>query len=79
MVVLDILGVVYVVPVINEVPPVIAAYQFNVPALAVAPKVTVPVPQTEPGVVPEMVGTALTVATTALLLAVVQPLAVAST
>jgi hypothetical protein len=77
--VLDILGVVNDVPVPNEVPPVKAAYQFNVPALAVAPIVTVPVPQTEPGVVPDTVGIALTVATTALLLAVVQPLAVAST
>ncbi len=79
MVVLDILGVINDVPVLNDVPPVKAAYQFNVPALAVAPKVTVPVPQTEPGVVPETDGTALTVATTALLAAVVQPLAVAST
>ena len=77
--VLNILGVVYDVPVPSDVPPVKAAYQFNVPALAVAPKVTVPVPHTELGVVPEMVGTALTVATTALLLAEVQPLAVAST
>ena len=79
MVVLDILGVVNDVPVANDVPPVKAAYQFNVPALAVAPKVTVPVPQTEPGVVPLTVGSALNVATTALLLAVLQPLAVAST
>ena len=78
MVVLDILGVINEVPEPNEVPPVKAAYQFNVPALAVAPNVTVPVPQTEPGVVPETVGTALTVATTALLVAVEQPLAVAS-
>ena len=77
--VLDILGVVYDVPVPSDVPPVKAAYQFNVPALAVAPKVTVPEPQTELGVVPDIVGTALTVATTALLVAVVQPLAVAST
>ena len=77
--VLDILGVVNDVPVPNDAPPVTAAYQFNVPALAVAPKVTVPVPQTEPGVVPDTVGNALTVATTALLVAVVQPLAVAST
>jgi hypothetical protein len=78
VVVLDILGVINEVPVPNEVPPVKAAYQFNEPALAVAPNVTVPVPQTEPGVVPETVGTALTVATTALLVAVEQPLAVAS-
>ena len=77
--VLDILGVVNEVPVPNDVPPVTAANQFNVPALAVAPKVTVPVPQTEPGVVPLTVGNALTVATTALLVAVVQPFAVAST
>jgi hypothetical protein len=78
-VVLDILGVVKDVPVPNDVPPVTDAYQFNVPALAVAPKVTVPVPHTEPGVVPDTVGMALTVATTALLVAVVQPFAVAST
>ena len=77
--VLDILGVVNDVPVPNDEPPVTATNQFNVPALAVAPKVTVPVPQTEPGVVPDTVGNALTVATTALLVAVVQPLAVAST
>ena len=77
--VLDILGVVNDVPVPNDVPPVNAAYQFNVPALAVAPKVTVPVPHTEPGVVPDTVGIALTVATTALLVAVVQPFDVAST
>ena len=77
--VFDILGVINVVPEPNDVPPVIAEYQFNVPALAVAPKVTVPVPQTEPGVVPDTVGIALTVATTALLVAVVQPFAVAST
>ncbi len=77
--VLDILGVINEVPVPNDVPPVKAAYQFNVPALAVAPNVTVPVPQTEPGVVPLTVGIALTVATIALLATVVQPLAVAST
>ena len=77
--VLDILGVVNDVPVPNDAPPVTAAYQFNVPALAVAPNVTVPVPQTDPGVVPLTVGNALTVATTALLVAVVQPFAVAST
>ena len=77
--VLDILGVVNDVPVPKDAPPVTAAYQFNVPALAVAPRVTVPVPQTEPGVVPDTVGNALTVATTALLVAVVQPFAVAST
>jgi hypothetical protein len=78
-VVVDILGVVNDVPVPNDVPPVNAANQFNVPALAVAPKVTVPVAHLAAGVVPDIVGTALTVATTALLVAVVQPFAVAST
>ena len=72
-------GVVKLVPVPKLVPPVKEEYQFIVPALAVAPNVTVPVPQTEPGVVPDTVGMALTVATTALLVAVVQPFAVAST
>ncbi len=77
--VLDILGVINVVPEPNDEPPVIAAYQFNVPALAVAPNVNVPVPHLAAGVVPLTVGTALTVATTALLVAVVQPFDVAST
>ena len=77
--VLDILGVVNDVPVPNDVPPVTAAYQFNVPALAVAPKVNVPVAHLAAGVVPDTVGKALTVATTAPLVAVVQPFAVAST
>jgi hypothetical protein len=44
-----------------EVPPVDAAYQLIVPALAVAPRITVPVPHLEPGVVPVIVGTAFTV------------------
>ena len=72
-------GVVKDVPVPNDVPPVEAAYQFSVPADAVAPSVTVPVPQREAGVVPEMVGAVVTVAATAVLEAVVQPLDVAST
>ena len=55
------LGVVKLVPVPNDVPPVAAAYQLIVPALAVAPKVTVPVPQRLAGVVPVMVGIAFTV------------------
>ena len=66
-------------PVPRLVPPVAAAYQFIVPAEAVAPRVTVPVPQTLPGVVPVIEGTAFTVAITAVLAAVVQPLFVAST
>ena len=71
-------GVVYEVPVPSDEPPVDAAYQFTVPAEAVAPNVTVPVPQREAGAVPEMAGVALTVAVTAVLAAVVHPLAVAS-
>ena len=54
-------------------------YKRQVPALAAAPNTTVPLPHTELGVVPLMVGIGFTVATTAVLLAVVQPLAVAST
>ena len=67
------------VPFPKLVPPVDAAYQLIVPALAAAPNVTVPLPHTEPGVVPLIVGIAFTVATTAVLLNVVHPLAVAST
>jgi hypothetical protein len=66
-------------PVPSDAPPVEAAYQFIVPALAVAPSITVPVPHLDPGVVPVIVGMALTVAMTAVLVAVVQPLFVAST
>ena len=73
------LGVVKDVPVPSDEPPVEAAYQFIVPAEAVAPNATVPVPHTEPGVVPVMVGIVFTVAVTAVLEAVVQPFAVAST
>ena len=73
------LGVVNEVPVPSDVPPVAAAYQFKVPALAVAPKVTGPVPQRLAGVVAVTVGMAFTVAMTAVLVAVVQPVLVAST
>ena len=66
-------------PVANEVPPVDAEYQLTVPALALAPKVTVPVPQFDPSVVDDIVGIVLIVALTAVLLAVVHPLEVAST
>ena len=44
------------VPVPNDGPPELAAYQFNVPALPVAPNATVPVPQRVSGVVPVIVG-----------------------
>ena len=67
------------VPVPKDAPPDAVAYQLIVPALAVAPKVNVPVPQRLAGVLPVIVGTAFTVATTAVLLAVVQPFNVAST
>ncbi len=66
-------GVVNDIPVPSDAPPVAAAYQFIVPAEAVAPRVTVPVPHTEPGVVPVIAGIASTVATTAVLDGVVQP------
>ena len=55
------LGVVKLVPDPRIVPPVAAAYQLIVPALAVAPSITVPVPHLDPGVVPVIVGMALTV------------------
>ena len=75
----DILGVVNDVPVPNDAPPEDAAYQLIVPALAVAPNATVPVPHLEFGVVPVIVGVAFTVAVTAVLDAVVHPPLVAST
>ena len=64
MVVALILGVVNEVPVPNDEPPVDAAYQFNAPALAVAPRVTVPASQRAPGVVVLMEGVVFTVAIT---------------
>ncbi len=66
------------VPVPKLEPPVAAAYQLMVPADAVAPNVTVPVPHVLLGVVPVMIGTEFTVAITAVLDPVVQPLFVAS-
>ena len=75
----DMDGVVYEVPVANDEPPLEAAYQLIVPADAVAPRETVPELQTEPGVVPVIVGTALIVAVTVVLEEVVQPPSVAST
>ena len=72
-------GVVNVVPVPSEEPPVKTAYQLMVPAEAVAPSATVPVLQRLAGVVPVIVGIVLTVATTADLDVVVHPLAIAST
>lgn len=75
----DKLGVVNEVPVPSEAPPDAAAYQFIVPADAVAPKATVPVPHLEPLVVPVIIGIVYTCAPTSILLLVVHPLLVAST
>jgi hypothetical protein len=50
----------------STVPAVRAEYHVNVPAVALdAESVTVPLPQTEPGVTVGAVGTAFTVAVTA--------------
>ena len=73
------LGMVRLVPVPNNKPPVASLYHVNVPAEAVADKTAVPVPQIVAGVVAVMVGIGFTIATTAVLVAVVQPLLVAST
>ena len=66
------LGVVNEVPVPRLAPPVAAAYQLMVPADAVAPRVTVPVPHMLAGVVAVIVGTVFTVAIIGVLAAVVQ-------
>ena len=50
------LGVVNEVPLPNDEPPVEAAYQLMVPEKAVAPSVTVPVPQREAEVAPVIAG-----------------------
>ena len=71
-------GVVKLVPIPMPEPPVEAANQLSVPALAVALKTTVSEPHTLAGVVEVIVGVVLTVATTAVLVDV-QPLLVAST
>ena len=63
----------------KEEPPLDAAYQLIVPALAVAPKATVPASQRPAGVVPVIVGVAVTVAATEVLDEVVQLPVVAST
>ena len=78
MVVLVRLGVVKIAPVPRDAPPVGSEYQLMVPALAVTCKLTFPVPQFDPSVVPEMDGMALIVAVTAVLVDVVQPSFVAS-
>ena len=75
----EILGVVNDAPVPKVEPPVEAAYQFNVPALAVAPNVTIPASQRAAGVVPDIIGVVFTVASTEVLEVLVQPRFVAST
>ena len=57
-------GVVYELPVLNNEPPVLAAYQLMLPDDAVAFSATVPGPQVAPGVVLLTVGRLLTVANT---------------
>jgi hypothetical protein len=79
VVVVEMLGVVKLVPVPTIFPAVAASYQVNVPAEAVADKTAVPVPQIEAGVEAVIVGTVFTVAITAVLVADVQPLSVVST
>jgi hypothetical protein len=74
-----ILGVVKLTPVPSDAPPVDAAYQLIVPAEALAPNATVPVPHLLAGVFPIMVGIAFTVAAIDVLEAVVHPVLVAST
>ena len=64
-----ILGVVNDAPVAIDVPPVNAVYQLIVPALAVAPNATVPVPQRLVDVFAIIIGTAFTVITDAALVA----------
>ena len=73
------LGVVNGEPDPSDEPPVAAAYQLSVPALAVAERSTVPASHLEPGVLPVMLGVLVTVASTAVLDTVVQAPKVAST
>lgn len=68
-------GVTKVFPVPKMVPPVGTLYQFKVPELAVAAKVTLPVSQRLPGVVDVTVGAEFTVANTAVLAETQLPLA----
>ena len=72
-------GVVKLVPVCKDDPPVELLYQLIVPLLALAPNATVPASHLDNGVVPLIVGEVFTVATTAVLDDEVHPLLVAST
>ena len=60
-------GVINVVPEPRDVPPVDAANQSRVPALAVAPRVTLPESQRAAGVVEVTTGVIVTVATIGIL------------
>lgn len=73
------LGVVKLVPVPKDAPPVAAAYQLMVPAEAVAPSVTVPASHRDAGVVAVMLGPPVIVASTCVLVLVVQVPSLAST
>ena len=75
MVVAEIVGVVYELPVARKVP--LDVYHEIVP-VDTAPKVKVPVPQLAAGVVEEIVGKTYTIACAVARVAVVQPFAVAS-
>ena len=72
-------GVVKLVPVCKDDPPVELLYQLMVPLLALAPNATVPASHLDNGVVPLIVGVVFTVATIEVLDDEVQPLFVAST
>ena len=72
-------GVVKLVPICKEDPPVELLYQLIVPLLALAPKATVPALHLDNGVAPLIVGVVFTVATIAVLDDEVHPLLVAST
>ena len=72
-------GVVKLVPVCKEDPPVELLYQLIVPLLALAPNATVPSSHLDNGVVPVIVGVIFTVAAIEVLDDEVQPLFVAST
>ena len=72
-------GVVKLVPVCKDDPPVELLYQLMVPLLALAPKATVPASHLDKGVVLLTVGVVFTVATIAVLDDEIHPLLVAST
>ena len=79
MVVVLIDGVVKLLPVCKDDPPVELLYQLMVPLLTLAPNTTVPASHLDNGVVLVIVGAEFTVATIAVLDDEVQPLFVAST